>query len=239
MKKGSWIIYLFIYSILGFIVALQFRSTMHAKKEKTASVMNVEKLISQIEQEKEIQEDLSSKIEENRKKKEEYLRSYIESNDNTKLKDLWNRLNYVKLKAGLTDVNGSGIIIKLDDAAIRKSENSTEQIIHDADIRKILNELKKGGAQAISINGERIVSTSEQLCAGPTIRINKEVYSVPYTIDVIGDPDALYYSLMMSEAVISMRKQGIRINVNKSNKIIIERFKKDPTKLISDLEVIE
>jgi len=239
MKKGSWVVYFLIYSILGFIIALQFRSTMYTKKEKTASVLNTERLLAKVEQEREIQNDLNFKIEEDRKRKEEYLRSYIASNDNIKLKDLWDELNYAKIIAGLTDVEGPGIVVKLDDAAIRKSDDPTLLIIHDADIRIILNELKKAGAQAISINGERIVVTSEQLCAGPTIRINKEVYSVPYKINVIGDPEALYYSLMMSERVILMRKQGIRITVNRSNKVLIEKYKKDPTKLISDLEVIE
>ncbi|NMB97032.1 MAG: DUF881 domain-containing protein [Clostridiaceae bacterium] len=239
MKKGSWIVNLLLYMILGIAIALQFRSTMYSKKEKTASDLSTERLIAQIEQEKKIQEDLKLQIEENNKKKEEYLRSYIASNDNSKLKDLWDNLNYAKLVAGLTDVQGPGIVIKLDDAKVRKTEDVSLLIIHDADIRIILNQLKKAGAQAISINGERIVATSEQLCAGPTIRINKEVYSVPYVIEAIGNPDDLYYSVMMSERVILMRKQGIQVTANRSNKVIIKKYSKDPTNQISRFEVIE
>lgn len=239
MKKGSWIVNFLLFMILGIAIALQFRSTMYSKKEKTASNLNTERLITQIEQEKKTQEILKQQIEENTKKKEEYLRSYIEINDNSKLKDVWDKLNYAKLVAGLTDVQGPGITIRLDDAAVRKSDDPSLLIIHDADIRIILNELKKAGAQAISINGERILATSEQLCAGPTIRINKEVYSVPYIIEAIGDPEALYYALMMSERVILMRKNGIRVTANRSNNVKIKKYRKDPTNLISELEVIE
>ncbi|HOJ09003.1 MAG TPA: DUF881 domain-containing protein [Clostridiales bacterium] len=238
MKKGSWFVLFLIYSILGFIISLQFRSNMSTKKEKSASVLNTERLLAQVEQEKKTQTELKAEIEQNRKKIEEYLKSYIELNDDRKLKDLWTALYDAKLKAGFTDVEGPGLVIKLDDAPSKKSDDPLLSIIHDADIQIILNELKKAGAQAISINGERIVATSEQLCAGPTIRINKEVYSVPYRINVIGPPDDLYYSLMMSERVILMRKQGIRITVGRSNKVLVEQYKKDPTKLISRLEVI-
>ena len=239
MKKGSWIVNFLLYMFLGIAIALQFRSTMHSKKERTASNFNTERLIAQIEQEKKTQEELKIQIEENNKKKEEYLRSYIASNDNRKLKELWDSLNYAKLVAGLTDVQGPGIVIKLDDAKVRKTEDVSLLIIHDADIRIILNELKKAGAQAISINGERLVSISEQICAGPTIRINKEVYAVPYIIEAIGIPEDLYYAVMMSERVILMRKRGIQVTGNRSNKIVIEKYDKDPTNQISKLEVIE
>ena len=64
-------------------------------------------------------------------------------------------------------------------------------IIHDYDIRTILNELKTAGAQAIAINGERVVPMSEQICVGPTIIINDNRYPVPYIIEAIGEPDGL------------------------------------------------
>ena len=79
---------------------------------------------------------------------------------------------------GLTEVKGSGIIIKLDD---NREVNSNEVLdvssllVHEQDLRHIVNELFNAGADAISINGKRIVSTTAILCDGNIIRVNDEI----------------------------------------------------------------
>ncbi|NSW91806.1 MAG: DUF881 domain-containing protein [Firmicutes bacterium] len=239
MKKGSNFVLFLIYILLGLIIALQYRSTLYTKKEKAVSVLDAERLITQLDQEKKTEEELKAQIEEYNRRKEEYLKSYIQINDDVKLKALWENLNTLKHMAGLTDVEGPGLIIKLDDAPARKTDKPSQLIIHDGDIRIILNELKKAGAQAISINGERIVSISEQVCAGPTIRINKERYSVPYIINVIGPPDQLYNNLIECERIAILRKEGIQISINKSNKVLVPKYGKDPMRVISMLEVVK
>lgn len=239
MKRSRKAVFIFIYAVLGFVLALQFKSTMLANKKQENSSLNTEGLLAQLESEKKIQEDLHDEIKNNRALKDEYLASYIELNENEELRQVWQDLNFIRLYAGLSDVYGPGITIKLDDADARKPADANLLIIHDSDIRIILNELKKAGAQAISINGERIVATSEQLCAGPTIRINKEVYTVPYVINAIGDPDTLFHSLVMSERVILMRKHGIKVSVTRSGRVLVNRYKKDISALISGLEVAE
>ena len=239
MKKGSNFILFLIYILLGIIIALQYRSTLYTKNEKAESLLNTERLIAQLDQEKRTEEELKAQIEEYNRRKEEYLISYIQLNDDVKLRALWENLNALKHMSGLTDVQGPGIIIKLDDAPARKTDKPSLLIIHDGDIRVILNEFKKAGAQAISINGERIVSISEQVCAGPTIRINMERYSVPYTINAIGPSELLYESLMKCERIAILQKEGIQISINKSNKVLVPKYGKDPLRAISMLEVVE
>jgi len=220
-------------------MTLQYRSILYSNKEKSASVLNVDRLIVQLEQEKKIEDELKAKVEEYNREKEEYLKRYIEMNDDAKLKVLWENLNTLKHISGLTDVEGPGIIIKLDDAPARKTDKPSHLIIHDNDIRIILNELKKAGAQAISINGERIVSVSEQVCAGPTIRINKERYSVPYTINVIGPPDQLYNTLIESSRINTMLREEIKISINKSGRVLVPKYRKEPVRAVNNLEVVE
>ena len=71
-----------------------------------------------------------------------------------------------KFYAGLTTVSGPGIDIGLDDAQ-KKYESMSTFIVHDIYINEIINILRIAGAQAISVNGERIVAMSETLCLGP------------------------------------------------------------------------
>jgi len=114
-------------------------------------------------------------------------------------------------------------------------------IIHDQDLRIILNELKKGGAQAISINGERIMPMSEQVCAGPTILINKNRYTAPYIIKAIGDPDNLYKVMINCNRLGLMIRDKIKVKIDKSDEITIELFKgiNEIDKLISGMEVLD
>jgi uncharacterized protein YlxW (UPF0749 family) len=67
-----------------------------------------------------------------------------------------------------------------------------ERIVHDVDIVVLLNDLKAAGAEAIEVNGKRIINISEVVCAGPLIRVNGEVIPAPFVIIAIGDMDKLY-----------------------------------------------
>ena len=64
-------------------------------------------------------------------------------------------------------------------------------IVHDIDLMKIVNELKNAGAEAISINGQRIVTTSAIECDGNVIIVNGEKIAAPFEIKAIGLPEAL------------------------------------------------
>jgi uncharacterized protein YlxW (UPF0749 family) len=171
--------------------------------------------------EKAKREMLSKTLDEHEKRRENYMKSFLESSNNRKLEYDFNN---AKIMAGLTDVKGAGIIIKMNDASLKLNVPSQFQLIHDNDITTVLNELKKAGAQAISINGERLMATSEQLCAGPTVRINKNRYAVPYEIKAIGDPDILYRELEKSTIITDMRDFEIKIEISKQKEIVIPKY---------------
>ena len=77
---------------------------------------------------------------------------------------------------GLTDVSGKGITITLDDNKEVSSQTTIDisrYIVHDTSIARIVNELKADGAEAISVNEQRIVPTTEILCVGAVVSINR------------------------------------------------------------------
>ncbi len=102
-----------------------------------------------------------------------------------------------RLRSGHIPLEGPGIVIKMfdnpEDTIVGFDIN--DDIIHDVDILNILNDLRIAGAEAISINGERVLSTSEIECAGPVIKINREILGAPFIIRAIGDPKQLYASV--------------------------------------------
>lgn len=238
-KAERSIVFLSISIIFGVTVALQFKSTLYARNLIDSNALNADRLVGQLAAEQKAVDELKAVIGDNISRREIFIKEYIERNMDFETAEEWDK---AKLKAGFTDVRGPGITMKLDDAAVRQEDSDLNWlIIHDQDIKIILNELKKSGAQAIAINGERVVPMSEQVCAGPTIKVNDNRYSVPYIIEAIGDPELLYENLANCAQVAEMLEFKIRIEIQKLKEIKINKFSgiDDVDRLISGLEEFE
>ncbi len=110
--------------------------------------------------------------------------------------------------SGLTAVTGPGVIVTLSDSKKKPppSDGYSPQdyqqlleayVIHDADIQVVLNEMRAAGAEAISVNKQRLMSTTAVRCVGPVVLINNVQTSPPIQITAIGDPDTLGGGLTM------------------------------------------
>ena len=128
--------------------------------------------------------------------------------------------------AGLTDVEGPGVMVILQDStATNTSGEEADYLIHDSDLLSVINELRDAGAQALSLNGERILATSEIRCAGSVVLINGQRVAAPFVLYAIGDPTTLYNALTMRGGVVDVLSQWkIQVNVTMSEKLLIEKY---------------
>ena len=117
----------------------------------------------------------------------------IASGDENIIDILQAELSKNQLVAGLKKVQGPGIIIKMEDNMSEEAfgQEYNLDIIHDADVLRIINDLRGAGAEAISINDQRVLSISEIKCGGPIIRINGRSVGTPFYIKAIGEPKLL------------------------------------------------
>ncbi len=130
---------------------------------------------------------------------------------------------------GLTEVQGPGIIIKLDD---NREVNADEvldinsYLVHEQDLIHIVNELFNAGADAISINGKRIVQTTSILCDGNILRVNDEMVGVPIEIKAIGYTERLYYNVAVRQGgyLKLMARDGVVVGIEKSDDITIPKY---------------
>lgn len=132
--------------------------------------------------------------------------------DQTKqAKALNDSLQEVKTFAGLTEVEGPGLVVTLqDDPKAATSGIGGDDIIHDIDVLKVVNELWAAGAEAIAVNKHRIVGTSSFRCVGPVIHVDNVPISSPVRIQAIGDPDTLEGALNLPLGVIQeIRQTGV------------------------------
>ncbi len=138
-----------------------------------------------------------------------------------------NELKKIRNYAGLEKVEGSGIIITLNDSleSFEDAINPELFLIHDIDVLEIVNDLKAAGAEAIAINGVRIISTTSIKCGGPTININNSRHATPFVIKAIGDAKTLEATALAPDGYIDwMEYSGIRINVKKVENIVIDKY---------------
>lgn len=136
--------------------------------------------------------------------------------------------NELKVMAGLTALEGTGITVELDDSTktAKSGENPNLYVIHDDDVLRVINELRAAGAEAIAINGQRLIDTSEIRCAGPTLSVNNVRSAAPFVISAIGDKTALENSIKMRGGVEqTLKVWGIRVEVKTYDDIYIPPFK--------------
>lgn len=129
---------------------------------------------------------------------------------------------------GLTDVSGKGMIIKLDEnREVDSNEvvNINGYLVHEEDLLYIVNELFNSGADAVSINDQRIVSTTSIACDGNIIRINGKMVGVPITIKAIGYPERMKYALTRPGGYLeTMANDGVVVYVENSENISIPKY---------------
>jgi uncharacterized protein YlxW (UPF0749 family) len=117
---------------------------------------------------------------------------------------------------GYTDVQGQGIIITLEDNEYKNIESY--------DLLMLVNELKLAGAEAISINGQRILANTAIRCVGPVIQINGVKVAAPFSIKAIGNAKYLESALNIKGGIVdSFEIYGIQVNITTEKDITISK----------------
>ncbi|HBH12172.1 MAG: Division initiation protein [Clostridiales bacterium 38_11] len=134
--------------------------------------------------------------------------------------------NRIKAIAGYTNVRGEGVLIKLSDNESNTQRNTNYDLIHDVDVAMIINDLIDSGAEAISINGKRILAKTEIVCVGPLIKINGEGVGAPFIIKAIGNKDLLSAAINAPNTYAYNLKNvyGLGIETMKSDFILIPKY---------------
>ena len=198
--------------VLGFMLAIQFRSTQDLRA--SLPFQRVEELSARLYQVEAENKELEAELRD--------LKSLSTTEKDEKIND------DIMMFAGMTALEGPGIILTIDDSGkIAKKDNDPNlYIVHDEDVLKVVNELRAAGAEAISINGQRLTANSEIRCAGPTISVNNVRSAPPFEIRAIGDKDNLTNAINMRGGVAdSLKVWGIKLDIKPSDNVWIPAYK--------------
>lgn len=161
-------------------------------------------------------------------KAEETLEKERESatKNNSELENAELQIKKANKILGLSEVKGPGVIVTLKDSKTNSANvlNINDLLVHDLDVLSVINELKNAGAEAISINDQRIISTTAISCEGNVININGEKVGVPFTIKAIGLPESLDALSRPGGYLEILKRYGIEAELKKSNDITIPKY---------------
>jgi uncharacterized protein YlxW (UPF0749 family) len=172
--------------VLGFLIAAQLASegprVRYTTQERTPLVETANELQAQ-------QDDLKARI--------LGLRSQIQDveGEGEGAADLVRQLNVeleqARISAGLIALTGTGIVIQLEDskAPVPPDGSESDYLVGSRDIRVVVRELWRAGAEAIAVNGERITPTSAIIDVGTSLLINSAYLTPPYQVTAIGPTD--------------------------------------------------
>lgn len=200
-----------------------------AKQLRNIKIKNENELRDEINEWKDQYEAATYKVKDLEAKVAEYKNNASASDKTFAL--LNSEIEDLKILNGLTELKGPGIVITLDDTrAINQIAvgagfyDPNVYVIHDSDILLVINELRAAKADAISVNGQRIIANTEVRCLGPVIQINGIRLTAPFKISAIGDPEYLASTLKLRGGIIdSIAQADIDVNIEKVDSLIIPK----------------
>lgn len=209
--------------ILGIAISLQFRTTRGATPTNAASRVDLLAQLKTIEGER---DRLSAELEAMREQTKEVSISGFGDVGQLK-KDL----EGARLQAGLSALKGPGLVVRLSDSPRQPGPDEVpyDFIVHDIDLSVLVNELWASGAEAVSVNDNRIVARSAIRCVGPTVLVNTNRIASPFIVKVIGDVDDLEGGLKMPggflDSMSRLTNNGGEVVISRMREVQVPSYK--------------
>ncbi|HZK02477.1 MAG TPA: DUF881 domain-containing protein [Anaerovoracaceae bacterium] len=226
-RKGGIVVIFALALLIGLIISIQLNTSDASDRGGLvtyAQANALERQLKEVRGEKELILAEYLELEQRLKEIEEQSIS-----DDALLKAAMTDLERYKMGSGVVDVKGPGVIVTVDDP-IPTEENpgdgySTIMLKYDL-LLALVNKLKDAGAEAISINGQRIISKTEISLAGDNVNINTVPTAPPYTIKAIGDPDTIEGTLTIRFGIVEIMKNnyGLQVSIAKQEEVEIPRY---------------
>lgn len=211
--------------LLAMIIFMQFKIAYQTEKTELSTMRETD-LRTELSNWKNKYDETKQKYEETLKTLESYKQE--NSTDGKTKEKLEEEIQDLELALGKTDVRGEGVIINLREKT-REELSEDEDIISikAEDLYYIVNYLKDAGAEAISINGERVVNTTDIVdISEKLIKVNsKYLRENVYVIKAIGNSSYLESSIFGKGGYAEqLMTTGIKATIEKQNRVEISKY---------------
>jgi uncharacterized protein YlxW (UPF0749 family) len=222
----SWQLALFGALVaLGFLIAAQARAeaprVRYTTQERAPLVETVVALQAQQEELKNRIRDLRARV---------TAAEQGAAGSGVLVRDLNNALRTARLAAGLVALEGPGLVLQLEDSQVPVPPGGSvsDFRVGALDLRRVVEQLWLAGAEAVSVNGERVVPTTAFVDIGGTLLVNSAYLAPPYQVAAIGPAD-LYDILVTAPGFVELiqaraDKFGIRFSFAEPDRVTVPAY---------------
>ncbi len=215
-----------IVGVLGFLIAVSFNTNARLVEAVPDRASDLVGVVRDMEEQRLELEDRLADL------RDEMEGLEREAAEDAGVSDTFTReLAEARALAGLTAVTGPGVELTLGDGSdVAPGVDPNDYLIHDTDISAVVNALLADGAEAVEINGERVVATTPIRCAGTTVLVNAARLGSPYVIRAIGDSESLERAVI-EDPVASLlfttyaNQFGLQVGVTRLTNVEIAEYR--------------
>lgn len=211
-----------VLAIAGFLLTNQIRSGQRAAPRVELPSLRVRELAILIQQQKEAQEALEAEV----RRLQQRLNAYREAlaQGKTFAGELSEEIQRYRMILGFTPVRGPGVVVILEEGKALPAIVKTQ--VQAADISGLVNELWSAGAEAVAINGFRILATTGFSQAESTIIAGPYRLNPPFLIEAIGDPETLKNQLGLPGGFVDgLRSVGFSVTIKEKEEIQLPPYR--------------
>lgn len=224
-KIGGMLVIGFVALLIGLVISIQIMTTQGSD---IGGLIPYAKAQGYLEELKQVRTEKDAALQELNKLEKRLEKIETEKADEDFFwASIVSDLEKYKMAAGTVDVEGPGAIITVEDPVLTDEyadDHSVIMLRYEL-LLSLVNKLKEAGAEAISINGQRIIVTTEISLAGNNVNINTVPTAPPYIIKAIGSPETIESTLTIRFGIIEqMRNFGLRIQIEQKDEVEIPRF---------------
>jgi uncharacterized protein YlxW (UPF0749 family) len=211
---------------MGFLVVSQVRSGRHFQDQPEVRTRNLYALATMLRQERQVRRTLEEDAASLTARLRDYERAATEGR--TIAEELRRETDRYRLALGLRPVEGQGVAVFV--AEPRRQQNPTAPVVVQyQDLVGIVNELWAAGAEAVTVNGQRVTAMTGLGQVGGTILVNLQRVSPPYAILAIGDPPTLSGALAIRGGYVEgLRGLGLDVRIERRDAVSLPAIKALP-----------
>jgi len=215
-----------VLAVAGFLAVTQIRNELLIRQQLRVPSQRLEELGFMLREMERSRGAMEAQIERMRGRLHAYEQAAAQGR--AQLEALGRQLETFRAQAGHVPLTGPGVVVELNDSPfpLRPGDDPNTVILHYTDLQGVLNELWASGAEAVAVNGERMITTTGLNCVGTTIICNAKRIAPPYHVTAIGDTDQMARHLGRPDGVLAgLRSFGFPVKVTKADRLTVPVYR--------------
>ncbi|MFZ5627441.1 MAG: DUF881 domain-containing protein [Bacillota bacterium] len=221
MRTEIWARVALVALCLGILLGVEIRTAREVREMEAKSQVRYRSMLQLLEKAQTRHRELVKEVKKLKKRISDFERGAVVS---ARTREMLDATEKARMLAGEKAVEGPGIVIQIDD------RQGATTIIYSGDLQDFINILRFAGAEAIAVNGQRIVGTTAVHEAGQNLLINKVPVNrregVPYEIMAIGPPDRLESYIKTTYGLWKdLEAAGVRLTLTRQERLLLPAYK--------------